>query len=63
MPSTTTDWQKSSFSGTGDDNNCVEIAASGADVHLRESDEPSAVLTTVPAGLRSLIAAIKTGAA
>ncbi len=61
MP-TELNWQKSSFSGTGDDNNCVEVAATSAGLHVRESDAPYAILTTAPAPLRALIAALKTGA-
>ncbi len=56
-------WQKSTFSGGGSGEDCVELAQSPTGIHLRESEEPSTVLTTAPAGLRSLIAAIKTGAA
>lgn len=61
MPSSI-NWQKSSFSGTGDDNNCVELTASPSRIHLRESETPAAVLTTTPARVRALIAAIRTGA-
>ncbi|MCP3820769.1 DUF397 domain-containing protein [Streptomyces sp. A3M-1-3] len=61
MPSSI-NWQKSSFSGTGDDNNCVELGASKVGIHLRESETPPAALTTTPARVRALIAAIKTGA-
>lgn len=64
MPSTS-NWQKSSFSGTGDDNNCVELAASAhsprAQLHLRESEDPAVVLTTGPAPLHSLLKAVKRG--
>ncbi|WP_416966070.1 DUF397 domain-containing protein [Streptomyces sp. Agncl-13] len=31
-------WQKSSFSGSGDGNACVEVAALPTAIHLRESD-------------------------
>ncbi|MCX5204130.1 DUF397 domain-containing protein [Streptomyces sp. NBC_00237] len=62
MPSTN-NWQKSSFSGTGDDNNCVELAASATSshLHLRESEDPGVVLTTGPAPLHSLLKAVKRG--
>lgn len=56
-------WQKSTFSGGGSGEDCIELAESPTGVHLRESDEPATVLTTAPASLRSLVAAIKTGAA
>jgi hypothetical protein len=64
VPAKASNWQKSSFSGTGDDNNCVELAASATSshLHLRESDDPGAVLTTGTAPLRSLLAAVKRGA-
>ncbi|WP_455358643.1 DUF397 domain-containing protein [Streptomyces sp. SYSU K21746] len=60
--SSSTQWQKSSFSGTGDDNNCVELGASRTGVHLRESEAPGTALTTTPRAVRALIAAIKAGA-
>ncbi|MFD9392150.1 DUF397 domain-containing protein [Streptomyces sp. NPDC060000] len=54
-------WQKSSFSGGGDGNDCVELASTPATLHLRESDAPAAVLTTTPAPLTHLLHAIRTG--
>ncbi|MCM2427172.1 DUF397 domain-containing protein [Streptomyces sp. RKAG337] len=55
-------WQKSSFS-TGGQGECVEIATGAAGlVHLRESDDPLAVITTTPAALRALLRAAKAGA-
>jgi len=55
-------WQKSSFSGSGQDNNCVELAVSTDDrIHLRESDDPTLILTTTPARLSAFIRAIKSG--
>ncbi|WP_307620859.1 DUF397 domain-containing protein [Streptomyces sp. V3I7] len=57
MPS----WQKSSFSGTGDDNNCVELASAFCWIHLRESDTPTTVLTTNRAALSALLATVKNG--
>ncbi|MEV4442271.1 DUF397 domain-containing protein [Streptomyces sp. NPDC049577] len=49
-------WRKSSFSGTGPDNNCVELAApvAGA-IRVRESDAPGVVLTATPRALDALI--------
>lgn len=50
-------WQKSSFSGGGDSDDCVEVAAgqgTGA-VLLRESDEPGTMITTTATGLAALI--------
>ncbi|MFI1967342.1 DUF397 domain-containing protein [Streptomyces pathocidini] len=61
--STTIQWQKSSFSGGGPDNDCVEIGACAAGtLHLRESDDPEVVVTTTSARLGALIRAIKSGA-
>jgi hypothetical protein len=56
-------WQKSSFSAGGDNNACVELAAApgGVGIHLRESDDPTLILTTTPARLRAFIRAIKSG--
>ncbi|MFD9861206.1 DUF397 domain-containing protein [Streptomyces alboflavus] len=45
-------WQKSSFSGGGEGNACVELAASGTEsIHLCESDAPSIQLITTPDAL------------
>lgn len=55
-------WQKSSFSGGGDGNDCVEVAASlDGGIRLRESDAPGTVLSTTPARLASLIREVKAG--
>jgi hypothetical protein len=55
-------WRKSSFSGSGQDNNCVEVAASAdGGIYLRESDDPTLILTTTPARLSAFIRAIKSG--
>jgi hypothetical protein len=56
-------WQKSSFSGSGDGNNCLELAATPtpATIHLRESEEPTTQLTTTPTPLSHLLRHIKTG--
>ncbi|MFD9434767.1 DUF397 domain-containing protein [Streptomyces sp. NPDC060002] len=54
-------WQKSSYSGEGDGNDCVELASTPATLHLRESDAPGAVLTTAPAPLAQFLHAIRTG--
>lgn len=55
------DWQKSSFSGFGDGNDCVELAAAPHHIHLRESDSPAVVLTTTPTPVRHLLRSITTG--
>ncbi|MFC9845630.1 DUF397 domain-containing protein [Streptomyces sp. NPDC060223] len=54
-------WQKSSFSGSGDGNNCVELATTPNTIHLRESDTPTTHLTTTPVPLGQLLHGIKSG--
>ncbi|MBA2950649.1 DUF397 domain-containing protein [Streptomyces himalayensis] len=59
---TPAEWQKSSFSGGGEGNDCIELAAFRAQlIHLRESDTPATRLTTTPAPLAHLILGIKSG--
>ncbi|AGP55763.1 DUF397 domain-containing protein [Streptomyces rapamycinicus] len=55
-------WRKSSYSGAGDGNSCIELASIGTTVALRESDDPRTVLTTSPARLGALLQSIKAGA-
>ncbi|MFJ4691015.1 DUF397 domain-containing protein [Streptomyces sp. NPDC088766] len=52
-------WQKSSYSGEGDGNDCLELASTPTALHLRESDAPATVLTTSPAPLVHLLDAIR----
>ncbi|MFI9323326.1 DUF397 domain-containing protein [Kitasatospora aureofaciens] len=52
-------WQKSGFSG--DQANCVEIASAGELVHIRESDDPTTVVTTTRAKLHAWINGAKAG--
>jgi hypothetical protein len=54
-------WQKSTFSGGGEGNTCVELAATPTTLHLRESDTPNTQLTTTTAPLTHLIHGIKSG--
>ena len=54
-------WQKSTFSGGGEGNTCVELAATRTTLHLRESDTPGTELTTTTAPLTHLIRSIKAG--
>lgn len=57
-------WQKSTFSGGGDGNNCVELAAAsgqGPHIYLRESDHPATELATNPAALARLLRTVKSG--
>ncbi|MEV2192298.1 DUF397 domain-containing protein [Streptomyces phaeochromogenes] len=60
--STPLTWQKSSFSGSGDGNACVELASTPQTVHLRESDTPSIELVTTPTLLSHLLHGIRSGA-
>ncbi|GHH76288.1 hypothetical protein GCM10018793_21590 [Streptomyces sulfonofaciens] len=55
------EWQKSSFSGGGSGDNCIELATPHNEhrIHLRESEAPDAVLTTAPETLGALITALK----
>jgi hypothetical protein len=53
-------WQKSSFSGGGDSDDCLEIAACPDTVYLRESDEPAAAITTARPQLAALITHLRT---
>ncbi|MBI0377760.1 DUF397 domain-containing protein [Streptomyces albiflaviniger] len=56
----TRDWQKSSYSSTG--NACVYVSApDNATIRLRESDEPDTILTTTPNALGALIRSAKAG--
>ncbi|NGO42808.1 DUF397 domain-containing protein [Streptomyces ureilyticus] len=55
-------WQKSSFSGGGEGNACVELAATPTTIHLRESDTPTTQLTTTPTPLANLLRSIRSGA-
>ncbi|UPZ30227.1 DUF397 domain-containing protein [Streptomyces sp. LRE541] len=55
-------WQKSSFSGSGDGNACVELATETHAIRLRESDTPSIELTTSPTPLAYLLHGIRSGA-
>ncbi|WP_394430936.1 DUF397 domain-containing protein [Streptomyces sp. SGAir0957] len=52
-------WQKSTFSGGGDGNTCVEVAAAAGSIHLRESDDPAQEIATTPAALSHLLRTLK----
>lgn len=43
-------WRKSSYSGGGDGNNCVEIANSPTHIAVRDSKAPSGATLAFPAG-------------
>ncbi|WP_055566518.1 DUF397 domain-containing protein [Streptomyces atriruber] len=49
------DWQKSSFSGGGDGNECIELARDESNLLLRESDDPDHILTLAPQALAALL--------
>ncbi|AVH61379.1 MULTISPECIES: DUF397 domain-containing protein [Streptomyces] len=61
LAATPAHWQKSSFSEGGEGNTCVELTATPTALHLRESDDPAAILTTTPPPLAHLLHHIKTG--
>ncbi|GGV70295.1 hypothetical protein GCM10010277_81100 [Streptomyces longisporoflavus] len=53
-------WQKSSYSSEA--SNCVELAAaSDSTLRLRESDDPTAIVTLRAPALSSLLGAIRQG--
>ncbi|MGW5445609.1 DUF397 domain-containing protein [Streptomyces asiaticus] len=54
-------WRKSSFSGNGEDNHCVELLPVDGKIKLRESDTPADILTTTPGRLGTFIRAVKAG--
>ncbi|GHD51309.1 hypothetical protein GCM10010317_031780 [Streptomyces mirabilis] len=59
---TTTDrWRKSSYSGEGDGNECVEIANSPTHIAIRDSKTPARATLTFPTGaFATFIGALKT---
>ncbi|WP_329471902.1 DUF397 domain-containing protein [Streptomyces sp. NBC_01723] len=56
-------WRKSSFSGGGDGNTCVEIAPLRSRVLIRDSKSPTHGTVTVPlASFTALVRSLKTPA-
>lgn len=55
-------WQKSSFSSGSDGSNCLELAAPDGTLLLRESDDPTQILSPTGDGLAALIRGVKSGA-
>ncbi|PSJ27040.1 DUF397 domain-containing protein [Streptosporangium nondiastaticum] len=55
-------WQKSSFSGNGPGNDCVEVAEVHGAVAVRESDDPSRSITASSESFAALIRTLKAGA-
>ncbi|MGW7383426.1 DUF397 domain-containing protein [Streptomyces sp. NPDC054794] len=47
---TSTEWQKSSFSGGGEGNDCVEIANLDIHIAVRDSKAPARATLTFPSG-------------
>ncbi|MCG8968186.1 DUF397 domain-containing protein [Streptomyces sp. CL12-4] len=41
-------WRKSSYSGGGDGNNCVEVATRATRIAVRDSKAPSLAILTFP---------------
>ncbi|MEU0811079.1 DUF397 domain-containing protein [Streptomyces sp. NPDC005970] len=55
-------WRKSSFSSGLGSSDCVEAAALPGDlILLRESDDPTAVITTAPTRWATFIRGVKRG--
>ncbi|MFI5677227.1 DUF397 domain-containing protein [Streptomyces cellulosae] len=54
-----TQWQKSSFSGGGDGDECVELAYGDPSLLLRESDDPTRILPVTRDGLVALLRSVK----
>ncbi|SOD84114.1 DUF397 domain-containing protein [Streptomyces sp. Ag109_G2-15] len=53
-------WRRSSFSGSGDGNNCVEIATRPDHIAIRDSKTPArATLTFPPGAFTPFIEALK----
>jgi hypothetical protein len=48
-------WQKSSYSGGGDGDECLELAYRKRTLLLRESDDPDRILPISPVGLAALL--------
>ncbi|MBH1934545.1 DUF397 domain-containing protein [Streptomyces sp. AV19] len=51
-------WQKSSYSGGGDGNSCVEVGWFDDGIAIRESDDPGMVIHTSRAKLGALMARV-----
>ncbi|MFF8959318.1 DUF397 domain-containing protein [Streptomyces sp. NPDC014894] len=54
-------WQKSSFSGSDDSQNCVEVAGVDGVIQLRESEDPGQVITMPVDRLRAFLLGVKAG--
>ncbi|MGW4271117.1 DUF397 domain-containing protein [Streptomyces seoulensis] len=59
---TPTTWRKSSYSGGGEGNDCVEIAESPAHIAVRDSKAPARATLTFPApGFTAFLEGMKAG--
>ncbi|WBP87367.1 DUF397 domain-containing protein [Kitasatospora cathayae] len=55
-------WQKSSYSDAEGADNCLELAQGERDLrYVRESDDPSVIVTTSPPTLRAFLLGAKAG--
>ncbi|MGY3682092.1 DUF397 domain-containing protein [Streptomyces sp. TE33382] len=54
-------WQKSSFSGADNNQDCIELAPVDGGIRMRESDEPDVFVTTSVAKLRAFVLGVKAG--
>jgi hypothetical protein len=54
-----TEWQKSSFSGSGPDNDCVEVAGGGDHIRMREGDDPNVVVAPTDRVFGALLRHVK----
>ncbi|MFJ3757067.1 MULTISPECIES: DUF397 domain-containing protein [unclassified Streptomyces] len=52
-------WQKSSYSGGGDGNNCLEITTRPTHILIRDSKAPTATLTFPSASFAVFLDALK----
>ncbi|MFJ3532167.1 DUF397 domain-containing protein [Streptomyces sp. NPDC090132] len=54
-------WRKSSKSSSAEGNNCLELAESGGEILMRESDNPDVIVRTTRAKLRAFLGGAKAG--
>jgi hypothetical protein len=54
-------WQKSTYSGGADGNECVELAHAEGSFLLRESDDPDRILPVTREGLAALLRVVREG--
>ncbi|MEV0115643.1 DUF397 domain-containing protein [Streptomyces sp. NPDC050844] len=52
-------WQKSTYSGGADGNECVELAWANDKLLLRESNAPTQAISPAPASLTALLRRLK----